>query len=177
MIIFEFWFIVFAVIFIAAGILASEIENFAIGTGTFIIGLVILQWMFNIPIWQSIVDNPLSIILYLTLYTIAGAVYTLLWRWPEFIRENATYISDEYKSYKKHHPEGTNSDFLGSSYYKFKAGRHTHRFATWILTWPFSLTWELARKPTKYFYNAIYALLGDAFDRVGRSVTNRIINK
>jgi hypothetical protein len=179
MIIFEFWFLVFACFFVAAGIVASEIENFAVGTATFIIGLVSLQWLFSVPIWEYIVDNPVNLILYLALYTIAGATYTLLWRWPEFIREHAGRIQSDYDAFLAKHPTlyDPKSEFYSSSYNKYNARNHTNRFATWILTWPFSLFWELARKPVKYLYKAVYALLGDAFDRMGRSVTNRILKK
>lgn len=179
MIIFEFWFLVFTCFFIAAGIFASEIENFAIGTATFIIGLVSMQWFFDIPVWEYIIDNPFNLILYLALYTIAGAAYTLLWRWPEFIRENASKIEHEYQRFVEKHPTlySPKDEFFSSIYYDFKASKHTHRFATWILTWPFSLGWELARKPVKYFYQAVYHLLGDAFDRVGKRATKRILSK
>jgi hypothetical protein len=179
MIIFEFWFIVFACFFIATGIFASEIENFAIGTATFIIGLVSMQWFFDIPVWEYIVANPLNLILYLALYTIAGATYTLLWRWPEFIREHASKIESAYESFLVKYPTilSPKDEFFSSNYYDFKASKHSKRFATWILTWPFSLGWELARKPIKYFYNAVYALLGDAVDRVGKRATNQILKK
>ena len=179
MIIFDFWFLLFAGIFITCEIISAEIENFSIGTATFIVGLVGLQWLFHVPVWESIVANPLSVLLYVALYTIAGSVYTLLWRWPEFIRENASKIEHEYQRFVEKHPTlySPKDEFFSSNYYDFKASKHTHRFATWMLTWPFSMAWELARKPAKYIFTAVYNLLGDAFEKVGRSVTNRILNK
>lgn len=177
MIIFDFWFIIFSCFIIAGGVIASEVENFTVAVSTFIIGLVGLQWFFSIPVWGSIVDNPFSLLLYLLIYTIVGAAYTILWRWPEYIRENSVRISYDYKEYIARNPADSKEDFLNSRYYAFSTSKHKQGIATWILAWPFSLFWELGRKPFKYAYNGIYTLIGDLLERVGRNVANKIISK
>lgn len=177
MIILEFWFILFTIAVIALGIFASEIESFAGGTGTFIIGLVSLQWWFGIPVWQSIVDNPLSVVLYLVIYTIVGAAYTLLWRWPEFLRDNAKVITNDYDRFMKHNIGSSKEDFVASDSYPFPVKKYATHIYTWMLTWPFSLLWELSRKPIRYVYRVVYDSLGDTFGRIGKAVTMRILNK
>ena len=177
MIIFDFWFLAFAVVFTMSGIFASEFENFLAGTATFIIGLASLQWLFHVPVWESIVENPISVLLYLALYVVAGSIYTLLWRWPEYLRDNSRNINEGYNSFIHSNAKGTREEFFASRYYLYRASNCKENIATWVLTWPFSLSWELLRKPIKYAYRLTYSILGDAFEKVGRSVTNRILNK
>jgi hypothetical protein len=171
-----FWFIVFIGLIVVTGIVASEIDNFALGTATFVIALIGAQVLFDIPVWAAIASNPLSLVLFITLFTLIGAAYTAIWRWPEFLRDNASTIKSAYNQYKNKH-KGNFDEFLQSDSYEFTAAKHKDRLATWIITWPFSLVWELSRKPIKYVYKIIYEALGGAFERIGISVARRIHEK
>jgi len=175
MIIFDFWLISFLIIFIICGVVSSESENFLAGTVTFIVGLSTLQWLFNIPVLESIVANPIIVLLYLAIYTILGSVYTLLWRWPEFLRDKSESIKEDYARYIKTNATHTKEQYFASRYYSFSAGIYYNSIATWVLTWPFSLAWELSRKPVRYMYKLAYNILGDMFERVGRAVSSKII--
>jgi hypothetical protein len=177
MIILEFWFIIFLMLFIAGGIFASELESFFVGGVLYLASLAMLQWFFDIPVWQSIVDNPFFIALYLFIYTVAGSIFTLLWMWPEHIRESASKLNSRYVDFIKHFPIGTKDEFLDSDYYPFKVPKYKQTIAAWILLWPFALAWELLRKPTKYVYKLVYAALGTSFETIGRKVANRALNK
>lgn len=177
MIILEFWFITFLILFIVGGIFASEIESFYVGSVLYLASLAALQLFFDIPVWQSIVDNPFFVVLYLVLYTVAGSIFTLLWMWPEYIRESASKLNRCYLDFIRHYPEGTKEEFLDSSDYPFNVSEYKQTIATWILLWPFALAWELLRKPTKYTYKLVYAALGKSFETVGKKVANRALNK
>jgi len=177
MIIFDFWFIIFSIIFIIGGIFASEIENFIVGTATFLLGLASLQWLFHVPVWQSIIANPVSVLFYLVLYVILGTIYTLIWRWPEYIRDNSKHINELHARFNKHYPDSSIQYFFESTYNEYSASNCKEEIATWIITWPFSLLWELARKPIKYISRAIYSMVSNLFDHVGRTVTSKVLGK
>lgn len=168
-----FWFIVFILFITALGIYATETDSFLLGTGSFIIALLGAEVLFNKPVWDTIYSNPFAIVVFLALFGLAGAVYTALWRWPEFLRSNAKYINSSYESYKSK-SKGTFADYLKSNSYDYKASRHSHRLTTWIITWPFSLLWELLRKPMKYLGKTIYMILSNTFERVGVYTATRI---
>jgi hypothetical protein len=177
MIILEFWFILFLILFIAIGIFASELESFAVGAVVYLASLTILQWIFEVPVWQSILANPLAVILYLVLFVTAGAVFTLIWMWPEFIRESASKLNHRYVDFIKRYPTGTKEEFLDSEYYPFNVYEYKQTIATWILTWPFALTWELLRKPTKYTYTLLYNALSTSFETIGRRTATKALKK
>lgn len=164
-------------LFLVCGIVASEVGNFALGTAIFASGLTALDWFFKVPVWDSIVANPLLLVFYLLVYTAVGSVFTLLWLWPEYLRDNSQAIRDSYARYLKGKDRNDPDTFFASDYYGFKVVKHKQQIATWILTWPFSLVWELARKPIKYAYQFIYTMLGDAFEVIGQRISSRIINK
>lgn len=168
-----FWFIVFILFITALGIYATETDSFLLGTGSFIIALLGAEVLFNKPVWATIYSDYGTIIVYLGLFGLAGAVYTALWRWPEFLRSNAKYINSSYESYHKKY-EGTFAEYLKSNSYEFTASRHSHRLTTWIITWPFSLLWELLRKPMKYLGKTIYTALSTTFERIGSYTATRI---
>lgn len=171
-----FWFLAFMGFIFIVGVISSEIDNFSLGTGTFVVALIGAQVFFDIPVWSTIYHNPISLVLFLAVFIAIGAIYTALWRWPEFLRDNAKQINADYKYCSESNKTSsvTFDEYLNSTYYKFTASKHKDRLATWIITWPFSLVWELARKPIKYTYTLVYDSLGTAFERIGAHVARRI---
>ena len=169
-----FWFLAFIGLIIVTGIVASELDNFSLGTGTFIVALIGAQVLFDMPVWSVISGNPLSLVIFLIAFTAVGAIYTALWRWPEFLRDNSNSILSDYEYSQKSKKAITFDEYLHTDYYKFKASKHKDRLATWVITWPFSLVWELARKPIKYVYNLVYDTLGTTFEHIGTRVARRI---
>lgn len=169
------WFLVFIGFIFIVGVIASEIDNFALGTATFVVALIGAQTLFDVPVWATISDNPLSLVLFLAAFIVVGAIYTAVWRWPEFIRDNSKTINADYVYCNKNKTDKVSFDeYLNSSYYSFTASKHKDRLATWIITWPFSMVWELSRKPIKYTYKLVYSVVGAAFENIGTSVARRI---
>lgn len=171
-----FWFIAFLLFILALGVYATETDSFFLGTGSFLIALLGADVFFDKPVWDTIYSNPFAIIVFLVLFGVVGAVYTALWRWPEFIRSNSDKINNQYESYKGKY-KGTFAEYLKSNSYDFKPKYHSHRLVTWIVTWPFSLLWELLRKPMKYLGKGIYNMLANTFERVGNYTATRIHEK
>ncbi len=131
-----FWFLTFIGFIFLLGILSSELDNFVLGVATFILALAGAQFLFDMPVWSTIVDNPFSLVLFLFIFNSAGALYTAFWMWPEFLRENSQSIMEGFKYAKESHNSSvkTFDEYLDSPYYKFKASRHKERLATWIIT-------------------------------------------
>lgn len=168
-----FWFLAFIGLFVVTGIAASELDSFALGTATFVVGLLGMQIFFDMPVWATISGNPLSLILFIAIFIVLGAAYTAVWRWPEFLRDHSSDITSDYRHFNAKH-KGSFDEFLQSDSYRFTASKHKDRLATWVITWPFSLVWELSRKPIKYTYRLVYTTLGDTFERIGTRVARSI---
>ena len=169
-------FIIFLLAALAVGIVASESDNFFFSTATIISTFVALDLFFSIPVWTTIVANPITIIMFAFGYVAAGSAYTAIWRWPEFLRENSEVLQKRYTSYLVKHQDHTKDDFMASYEYRdFTASSNKASLANWVLAWPLSLTWELSRKPAIWVWETAYDILGNLFTRIGRRVTSNIL--
>lgn len=171
------WFAIFALVILIAGIASAEYDNFVGGTITFFVGLLGADFIFGYPIIASIMTNPLIIVLALALYVFVGSVYTGLWKWPDYIRGKETDIEHTFRNYKQNNlPESSFDDFIESDDYtsRFGASRNKQRLSAWVLMWPFSLFWELLRKPAIWVFNTSYAMLGDMFESVGKNTAKKM---
>lgn len=167
-------------LFIVAGVVAAETDSALASGVTFILGLLVLNYGFNISVLSVLAANPLWIVGYIILYIGAGALYTALWRWPEYIRKNKEKILDIYSRWaaKKGGAEDNSFEaFMDSSDYRFNASQHKERLGTWVGMWPFSLFWELLRKPASWIWNTAYKSLGTLFQRIGRNTARKLHDK
>lgn len=169
-------FIIFLLVAIGIAILAAESDSWVYTTTVFISTFAALDFVFGVPIWATILSNPLTIIMFTFIYVAVGAAYTAIWRWPVALRDKSEQIQDSYESYLKNHKEHNKKDFIDSNAYsKYTASYNKSSLANWVLAWPFSLAWELARKPAIWLWNNIYHSLGNLFEHIGKSVTNKIL--
>jgi hypothetical protein len=167
---------IFIIVALIIAIVAAESDNFIFTTATMLATFAALQLLFGVPVWGAIVANPLNIILFTVLYVAAGAAYTAVWRWPEFLRERSHKIKDSYESWAAKHPTLIMADFKESyDYSSYKAGNNADKLANWVLAWPFSMVWELARKPAIMLWKVTYDVLGTMFTRIGHHVTDKIL--
>ena len=169
------WFAIFALIILVAGIWSAEFDSFFGGTATLLIGLLGADFIFGYPVIASIIGNPLIGILAIALYVIVGSAYTGIWKWPDYIRGKATDIENSFMDWILKNKEGTFDDFLDSSFYdKYRASNNKERLSAWVLMWPFSMFWELARKPAIWAFNTSYTMLGSMFESVGKSTAKKM---
>ena len=174
-----FWFFMFVIAVVCIGIIATEVGSSLLGTVTFVLALLGMEYLFDIPIFDTVLDNPLVLVGLFLVYTIVGSIYTLLWRWPEFLRENKNDILDayEYKRKQSKTEPFTFEDYVTSYDYKYSAKRFVDPIIAWIVTWPFSLVWELARKPVKFVSSQAYQLTSTAFEKIGMRTVKGILEK
>lgn len=169
-------FIIFLLVVLAIGIVAAESDNWLFTTATMFSTFVALDLFFNVAVWSTIVSNPLAIILFTFIYVAIGAAYTAIWRWPVALRDMADNIQDSYDSYLKTHQGHSKEDFFNSSAYRsYSASANKGSLANWVLAWPLSLFWELARKPAIWIWNTAYDVLGKLFERIGKRVSSNIL--
>jgi len=169
--------IIFLLVALAIGILAAESDNFVFTTAVIISTFAGLDLFFGWPIWASILANPFTILLFAFGYLIVGSAYTAIWRWPEFLRDNKDKIRNDFAKYIKEHVGATEEQYMNSANYtyNYSASSNKTSLANWVLAWPLSLTWELARKPAIWLWDNVYELLGTTFDRIGKSVSRKIL--
>lgn len=172
------WFALFVLFFVACGIFASELDSFVGGTATFIVGLLSLDMLFGVPIFETILNNPFSILLFLAIYIAAGSAYAGFWRWVRYIKENSHHIEEHYARWARDaNKSGEPSDFdsyLESNDYRYKASRHKEKLAAWVLLWPFGLLWDLMHRPARWLWNTVYENLGTLFDKIGKHTARSV---
>lgn len=173
----EILFILFLIIAIIAGIVAAESDNFFFSTGVIISFFAALEWLFAIPIWATIVTNPLTVIMLLLGYLVVGSVYTMIWRWPEYLRYKSPAIRTDFARLLRDKKVATIEEYMELHDYKhhYSASSNKDYIANWVLAWPFSMTWELSRKPAIWVWNNMYRVLANSFERIGKLVTARIL--
>jgi K+-sensing histidine kinase KdpD len=180
------WLGLFGLVVLSGILWASSVDSFILGSAVIFISLVTAQYFFAIPVWAAITANPFMLLVYVLLYGAIGAVYTALWRLPNYVKKNAKYIQNDYDSWKekcqklnsKVHNEvlDTSYDaFLNSAYYNYSVKNNKDRVASWVLLWPTSLTWELIHKPFVFIWDNVYYGLGKVFEKVNHDYAKKIL--
>lgn len=171
----------FVLLMFALGIVASERDSFFLGTVTIIAGLVGLDLLFAVPVWDSIKANPMMGLIYVIAYVVIGSLYTGMWRWPDYIKSHAGSIKISFGDWsiiqRKHGGDTDHESFLNSSSYHYSARKNKQRLAAWVLMWPFSLTWALSHRPAMWLFEQVYAILGEVFENVSKRTARKILNK
>ena len=175
------WFALFVLLFIVCGIFSAETDSFFTGTATFVLGLAGLDLMFGYPVWETVVSNPLSILLFLAIYIAAGSAYAGLWRWVRYIKEHSEDINNSFLRWAREARKDAQPDdfetYLDSDYYAYKASKHKDKLAAWVLLWPFGLLWDLMHRPARWVFNTVYNNLGTLFDKIGKHTARSIQGK
>jgi hypothetical protein len=179
---FEFGLIALAgiIIMIVAGIFAAEMDSGFIAAATFVIGLLTLEFGFGIGVWAMISGNFLWFFAFALLYAALSSAFVGFWRWPEYIRNNHDRIMNAYMEWsrtRKNTQDNSFDAFMDSDSYKFKVRMHKERIGTWAAMWPWSLAWELSRKPAIWIWNTMYTSLGEALEKIGRNTARKIHDK
>ena len=174
-------FVLFLVAFFVIAVVVSEFDNFFVGAVTLIAGFAIMDWWFMIPVWATLVTNPMMLVAYLAGYVAIGATVTRIWSWPNFIEEHAESIRRSYENWsleRANRKQTTDfEEFLDSTAYSYPAWRHKNKLASWVLMWPFVVAWDASHRPFIWAYNQIHDLLGEMFERDSKRVARKIMNQ
>lgn len=174
------WLAFFLLAFVVVGVIAVELDSFFVGVATLVVGFAGLQWMFDLPIWQTVAANPLMLIVYVAVYVAVGSLLTAMWNWPNYIKEHAESIKYGFKDYaisqKRGGHEVTFDQYLESPSYAYKAFKNKDRLAAWVLMWPFGLLWDLINRPARWIWNVVYYGLGDVFETISKNTARKVYN-
>lgn len=167
------------VLFLVGGFLASEMDSAWVATLTVIVGILVAQYGFGIPVIATIGGNWLVGIAIILGYAVAGLLYTTFWGWPEYLREKKYYITRDYEDWAMDVDEGVDNsyDAFLNTKHDYRASVNKERLGTMTAMWPFALTGELLRKPAIWLWNTLYISFGQIFDRVGKLVMRRILSQ
>ncbi len=185
------WFLIFLAAFVIFGMVSSEYDNFFWGTLTLISGLAIMEWVFAVPVWATIMANPLTVIVIAAVYILIGSLYAGFWKFRNFVLKNEGHIKEAFINWIKSSPSYERKDditeilksdekfeqFLDSNYYPMAPSKHKNRLANWVLMWPFALLWELSHKPAIWLWDTIYSQLGTLFLEISKSTARSLRNK
>lgn len=174
------WALLGIAVFLILGFFSAETDSAILATGTFLIGILLLEFAFGVGILSAMVTSPFVAVGVVFAHIIIGALYVVVWRWPEYIREHSDSINSAYESWAaKRNSNQSNSfdDFLESSSYKFNAWQNKERLGVWVGLWIFSLTWELSRKPAIWMWDTLYSSLGNTLQHVGKRAARRAYAK
>ncbi len=177
------WLGLFAFISLALLIFSIEKDSSTLGGAVLIITFAIAEFGFNIPIWASIVANPLMIIFYLLVYIAVGSLYAAMWRLPNFLKRNSVRIQSDYNNWKQTDRWGSTVNkkdisleaFLNSGAYNYKVQNNKDRVASWVMLWPAGVLWELSHKPFRWVWNTTYYGLGNTLERINRDTIKKIL--
>jgi hypothetical protein len=180
------WLGLFGLVVLSGILWASSVDSFILGSAVIFISLVAAQFLFAIPVWATLAANPLMLIVYIAFYGAIGAVYTGLWRLPNYVKKNSAEIQSDYNSWKsnqdgwnrKGHDETRDASyeaFLNSTSYRFSVKNNKDRVASWVLLWPTSLMWELIHKPFIWLWDSVYFGLGKVFENINHNQAKKIL--
>jgi hypothetical protein len=177
-----FWFFCFVILVLVVGIVSAEIDSIFGGVLTIVLFALGSQLLFGIPVLQTVLADPLLILLVLLLYTMVGIAYAVGFRYPRWLKDRATSIImeyDRYVAFAKHQGLSTDKEaFRQSNYYsEYRPGHNTDVITAWIVLWPWAVFWDLCHRPFRWVYNNLYTVVGDMLNKIGAEVTDKIIDK
>ena len=179
------WLLVFLIIWIGSLIITSENDSAILSYCIIIVGLAISEFLFHIPIWATMLTNPLIILITLIIYLAIGIIYAAKWELPSFLKKYKNEIIKDYDRYKAATQvsvfqsvpqiEVTEEDFLKSTFNRFKLSENKDRIVAWITLWPLKILWDLSHKPFIWAWNKIYYLTSTMFNEINNKILLNIL--
>jgi hypothetical protein len=167
-----FWFWVTFACLMVLMIAAVEYDKPGLATLSIIVFFVLLGWLGDINILNTIRERPLLSIGCLVGYFAAGTAWSIC-KWWFYVRKLRDKF-DEYKrdflerhgrSEEKTIPEDLRNEWLGDIDYTYEwlpskskpvAADNKSRIMTWMVYWPWSLVWTMINDPIKRLFKEIY---------------------
>lgn len=162
---------------------AYESPGFA--TLSFIASLAAAEFIFGLPVIDTIKAQPLSIVAFAAVYLLAGIAWSIP-KWWFHVRN----LRDEYLEaiQKFLDQEGANikaEDFdfegeLGDHWSSYnapywdnkippRASENKSRILTWVLYWPFSMVWTIIDEPFRRAFTMVFERIRGLYQRISES--------
>ena len=126
------------------------------------------MWFCNFKLWSFLVAQWFKIIIYVVIYTIGGAVWTVpkFWLWVRK-EKNRTRLKERFNSkiYKR------GRDTVATAQERRDAARsmiseNKLMIWSWMAYWPLNILFTLLRDPLTIFYNWVYDQLGHVYTSI-----------
>lgn len=138
------------------------------GFGSFAVivaGLVLMNWLGGVPVWNYMVEHYWMCLIYFFLYFLVGSVWCFI-KWG-FYSRNIYKLYVEYKTrFIKERglsigvndpiPEDVKHHFYFPYAVPPEPEDNKNRIFAWISAWPWSLVWTLIDDPIRTLLNHIY---------------------
>jgi hypothetical protein len=177
-----FWFFCFVLLVFVAGIISAELDSMFGGITTVIMLLAGGQFLFDIPIGQTIADKPILIFFILISFFIVGVIYVVAYRFNRWLKGQSVSIKSNFKRFEKDYIKDNNGEFPSgeefrkSSYYKeYTPSTNADLITAWIMLWPWAVFWDLCNRPIRYAFSNVRVMVGKMLDNVGARATEKII--
>lgn len=176
---FWFWLLVLAELGVLFACTAAEgfRRRGLAATASLITFLAVLQFLGGIPVWQYIVANPVTVVVWVLLYLLGGVGWVFP-RWWLFVKDHRR----KYDELKQQFLDSKGAQVLTpelleewAKYFESKRGYggyydeenhriefkprprdHQSRIITWMCMWPLNLLWTLLNDPVVRFFRHIY---------------------
>lgn len=154
--------------FLVVEVVATELESLTLVTVTAAAALVILAlWS---DVFAIIVAHPLLSALCVPAYFVIGTAWSF-WKWGGLIAARLLKFEAEKVSLLDEHGRGSwkdrpFEDFVRQVHgYPPAVSKNKERITTWIVAWPFSVTWAILKWPREFAVK-LYERLASTFQRM-----------
>ena len=183
---FNIWFWSLFIIEILSLTFLVETENPIASWVSIILFIFLLWWLGNIPVWQWIKNNPLTLFKYFGYYIGLGIIWSFCKYY--FLLKATQRSIEKYKDcwYKmkddeKVHYNSFNEYFIRNDYkygsnVSFK--KTNTKFIFWAMFWPTSCLWTLLNDPLRKIFNyLIYDLFIGMYKKMHKVMISNLLKK
>src|SRR3989338_8426221 len=164
----------------------AEVESTFFTVLTIVIGLAVFHFLSDARVFSHIFANPGSTLLFLAGYAAAGVAWSLV-KWTVYVKKQRALYDEElerFKGYKnspdsipmvgwKGHPEEAQQreHFMESNWpklvnYKPMAKRNKDRIVSWMVCWPWSMSWAIINDPVKHVFGYVFRKLQGSYQMI-----------
>jgi hypothetical protein len=181
-----FWFFLFFFTIFVCGIWSAEYDNMYGGTVTLLALAAGSQFLFGVPVFATILANPLLLVAGVVAYIGIGMAYAVFYRYADFLKQRSSWIKMSWEEFQIAYKEDddvedgdpTHDEFRQSFHYDQYAPKYNaDRIAAWVMMWPWAIFWDLSHKPIRWVYNTMYKLASRVLEKVSARVSNKILDK
>lgn len=174
------WVILLSVAFIIVILFNSVKDNALIAYCFIVLGGVLLEFGFKIPIIASIIANPILVVIGFITYIAIGILYAATFELPRYLYKNKDSIKQAHKNWVNTNKQqgivsNQDEEFLNSYYNDFSISKNKDKILSWIILWPYKVLWDISHKPFIFLWNKIYTITYKTFSEITNKTIKNIL--
>lgn len=153
----------------------------------FVMFLFTSELIFKIPIWSTIITQPITVLGFFTLYICIGVGWSFP-KWWFFVRKLRDEYVKELQSFLNSRgfseltmPEELKQVWFSKEGRKWKekippsAGDYKTKILSWMLYWPFSMTWTIIDEPFRKAFSRIFEGVRESYQKISNRIFSDLI--